>query len=465
MRRRITGIGSCRVILPFVALFFFIHPSAAQAPPNAPASSEPLRITIGQSVARLNGPWKFRTGDDPRWSDPAFDDSTWEAVDLTPAEGAHDADVGLSGYVPGWAAKGHANYSGFAWYRLHLSIDSPPGEKLALAGPADVDDAYQLFIDGQLLGGAGDFSRPTPVILSVQPRKFLLPSTRAASDSTPGDVVIAFRVWMAADSLSGTPDAGGIHIAPFLGTATAIDSRYQVQWLETFRGYVVDAVEPFLFVLLAILACALIPFRLSDSAYRWLAIALIATALVRANQAFFFWTQLESLKTFALAKEVILIPLGLAAWTMAWRSWFGVELPRWIPRVVAILCLAYIVAQFILWIASTRTNSFLSVLGTLSTLARLGFAASLIFIIFAGAKRFGANAWLDVLAALLVMTGLFAQELSALHVPSIWFPFNTGVSRTQFAYAAFAVVLFVLLLRRLRQFATEFRQPSHSATN
>jgi hypothetical protein len=432
---------------------------ALQLQPGQSSAPNPIPITLSASVVPLNGPWKFKTGDDSRWCDPNFDDSSWEAIDLTPAEGSHDADVGLSGYVPGWAAKGHPNYSGFAWYRLHVSIDSPPGEKLALAGPPDVDDAYQLFVDGQLLGGAGDFSRAIPIVLSVQPRKFSLPNAPTASGTNPRDVVIAFRVWMSAESLKGNPDGGGIHIAPLLGTASAIDARYQVQWLETFRGYVVDAVEPILFVLLAIFACALIRFDPDDSTYRWLAVALVATALVRANQALFFWTQLESVKTFALVKEVILLPLGLAAWTMAWRAWFRVERPNWIPRVSAILCASYIAAHFVLWLASPRTNASLSSLGVLSTFARLAFAALLIFLVFAGAKRIGAGVWLDLLAALLIMTGLFAQELSTLHLPSIWFPFNTGVSRTQFAYAGFVVLLFVLLLRRLRKFARHVRLP------
>jgi hypothetical protein len=39
-----------------------------------------------------------------------------------------------------------------------------------------------------------------------------------------------------------------------------------------------------------------------------------------------------------------------------------------------------------------------------------------------------------------------------LHVPGIWFPFGTGVSRTEYAYAAFDVALFVLLLHRIYTF-------------
>lgn len=92
---------------------------------------------------------------------------------------------------------------------------------------------------------------------------------------------------------AGDPEAGGIHIAPALGEAAAIRGRYEGQWLETVRGYVVDAVEPILFVALAIMAWTLRAFEPSNHAYGWLAGALLLTALARANQAVFFWGKLK----------------------------------------------------------------------------------------------------------------------------------------------------------------------------
>src|SRR6185369_13721747 len=100
-------------------------------------------------------------------------------------------------------AKGHPNYSGYAWYRLTVPLDSVVGNDLAFAAPPSVDDAYQLFINGSLLGSAGDFSDTVPKIYSIQPRMFLLPSTIKKEK----DITIAFRVWMSSASL-GT-DAGG----------------------------------------------------------------------------------------------------------------------------------------------------------------------------------------------------------------------------------------------------------------
>ena len=70
----------------------------------------------------LDGPWRFHTGDDPRWSAPDADDSDWETMDLTAAPGSHDGDVGLPDYVGGWMAHGHPDYHGYAWYRRSVAV-------------------------------------------------------------------------------------------------------------------------------------------------------------------------------------------------------------------------------------------------------------------------------------------------------------------------------------------------------
>jgi hypothetical protein len=87
----------------------------------------------------LNGPWKFIAGDTRQYGQSNFDDSHWENMDLTAPAGVHDDDVGLSGYLPGWTAKGHANYSGYAWYRMKIPTDRLTDNKLALSAPPAVD--------------------------------------------------------------------------------------------------------------------------------------------------------------------------------------------------------------------------------------------------------------------------------------------------------------------------------------
>lgn len=383
-------------------------------------------VAIGRSVVALNGPWRFHTGDDLLWADPKFDDSSWETVDLAASRDAHDSDVGLTRYAPGWTAKGHRGYSGYAWYRTNLSVTAEDGDRLALAGPAAVDDAYQLFIDGHAVGSSGDFSRTPPVVYSVQPQIFRL---------SPGVRAIAFRVWMGRGSL-GEPDAGGIHIAPLLGEASAIEARYKLQWLETFSGYIVEVVLPVLFLALAVVAGVLMAFE--RAGYGWLILALILTGMIRANQAVFFWTHWESLGTFDVVRNVVLVPLILGAWAMTWLAWFRLRV-AWVGTAAGALTLFYIVAQ-----AFGRSFAITECL-------RLSFLLLLMFIVYQGVRMEG---WFAVPAIALVSIGLFAQEVSMLHVPGIWFPFGTGVSRTQYAYAAFDVAMFAVLLRRLLGFAT-----------
>jgi hypothetical protein len=173
------------IALP-VLLLLFGHGSRAQAQ-AAPAQSDvaahgTAEISLGQSVVPLYGPWRFTVGDSPvdpvthgpLWAEPGFDDSKWEAADLTPKEGLFNPTTGTSGYVPGWTAKGHPGYWGYAWYRIRVHLQERPGEKLALAGPDIVDDAYQFFDNGELVGSFGNFTGSTPVDYYSQPTMFPL---------------------------------------------------------------------------------------------------------------------------------------------------------------------------------------------------------------------------------------------------------------------------------------------------
>lgn len=404
------------------------------------------RVTLGDAIAPLNGPWRFRVGDDPRWSSPSFDDADWATIDLTPTPGAHDGDVGLPGYVPGWAARGHPGLEGYAWYRMAVTVDGADHSPLALAGPTLVDSAYQLYVDGRLVGASGDFSGDTPTVHGVRPMVFPLPSTPGGEGRT---YHVAIRVWM--DRLDAGPESGGIHVAPFIGTAPAIAHLHQVQWLKTFAGYVVDGVEPVAFVVLAVIVVALAA-RGGGGTYRWMVAALVLLACLRVNQVLFYWTSYVSLRQYDSLVTVILRPLVLAAWTLAWRDWFGVARERGVSRSVGALTAIYIVCACLgrPWLgapASVTTAADIVV-----TLTRLGFAALYVWVVGRGVMR--SPCWiagLSALAALLVGVGIFATEVNALGVPGIWFPYGVGVARGQYAYAAFIVLFFGVLLVRLSQ--------------
>jgi hypothetical protein len=164
---------------------------------------------------------------------------------------------------------------------------------------------------------------------------------------------------------------------------------------------------------------------------------------------------------FELVTIVLLIPLMLGVWTMAWRAWFRLRDSAWMPVAVGLLTLLYIISEFLSRSSSlgVLSHSVVSAAEFISTDVRLLFVLLMLLIVCKGVRRQDREGWFAVPAVLLVSVGLFAQELSELHIPSIWFPFGTGVSRTQFSYAAFYVVLSALLLRRLLLFARRERHP------
>lgn len=241
----------------------------------------------------------------PLWAEPGFDDSKWESVDLTPKDGAFDPIGGSSGYVPGWTAKGHPGYWGYAWYRIRVQVLTQPGQArqdggLALAGSADVDDAYQVFDNGELAGHFGDFAGSKPIVYFTRPKMFPLRQmdsrgaidgqdragqgeTRSGETSTAEKTrVLAFRLWMEPLTQAAEPDVGGMHSAPVLGAAGAVAAGYQMRWLELIRSIASYVAQALLFGLLALVAFTLILFDRSDRVYLWMGALFL---LIAANAA------------------------------------------------------------------------------------------------------------------------------------------------------------------------------------
>lgn len=410
--------------------------SAFQIQNEKSASVQTMRIPIGQATHLLTGPWRFHLGDDMRWANPKFEDSQWETVDLTPAPGAHDGDVGLTDYVSGWWKRGYDGYTGYAWYRLHITFDAPENTPIALLAPPYVEDAYQLFWNGHLMGQSGDFSGETPVIYSTKPQFFRL-SHKAKNRH---EAVIAIRVWMRS-GIARVPDAGGIHIPPSLGSLEAIQAQYQLDWLETIKGYVVEVIEPLAFLLLALLAWY---FRKTISHryfVHWLCAALLLTAAYRLNQATYTWMSFENLSIY-IGIHRMLIPLSLFAWIMAWRNWYQLERWPWLTYALSILTLLSLILIFAL-----PHNIF----SLWRPLWRIPMAIVLLATTFVGLRNRHPDRWLTFIVVLFVAASQFSGALTALGVPGIWFPFGTGVSLTQYLYVGIIVGLGTMLIRIIQR--------------
>jgi len=194
-----------------LALTALVSHAEQAAAPVAPIAVK----NLGKSTVKLDGPWEFHLGDNPAWAAPGFDDSNWQRV---------TADEP-------WGDQGHMRYVGYAWYRCHLTfatdVDLPPKLSILLRR---VDNAYQIYWNGALIGQNGKMP-PHPVwYVSEPPQVFSLGATRGG--------VLAVRVWKA-PLLSDDPgERGGFEVAPEVGSARAIANAraaLNYQWLKSHQ--------------------------------------------------------------------------------------------------------------------------------------------------------------------------------------------------------------------------------------
>jgi len=375
----------------------------------------------------LDGAWRFHTGDDPRWADAATDDSSWETMDLTAPPGSHDGDVGLPDYVAGWMARGHPGYTGYAWYRR--PADVPAGtSRWDILGPTLVEDGYELYWNGKLLGGSGRLG-PDPRVVGTRPLQFALPADAAGTHG-----VLAVRAFILPRSSPGAEE-GGMHTPPILAPQPVSDGLHRAQWERTVAGYIVEVIEPIAMFLVIGLVFAI---RSRSSHKGFLIFASIALALMafrRLNNAIVAWTDLMDLPTYSWLASVMWLPT-LAAWAAAWNRWC---LPAWrsIDALAVVLAVAGFVAAAMHW-------------ANVTTAIRFGWLA--LFVVLAA--RIALRGPLRILALITlvsIVAAYFGSELlDPLGVPGIWFPFGIGVSRTQYVYAILIPLLAILFARTQR---------------
>src|SRR6188474_2374853 len=289
--------------------------------------------TLRAAATTLDGPWRFHIGDDPRWADANTDDSGWDTIDMTAAPGSHDGDVGLPDYVGGWMAHGHPGYHGYAWYRRAVTV---PSGRAAwdILGPTLVQDGYELYWNGQRLGGSGRLG-PAPRVVGTRPLRFALPADAAGTRG-----VLAVRAYMLPGS-GVSADGGGMHTVPILAPRPISDALHRVQWERTIAGYIADFIEPIAMFALIGLALWCLPRSSHNDFLIFASIALALMAARRLNNAIVAWTDLQDLTTYGWLASWMWVPT-VAAWTLAWNRW---DLRPW--RSIDVLAVVVAVAEII----------------------------------------------------------------------------------------------------------------------
>ena len=360
----------------------------------------------------LYGTWRFHPGDDLAWAEPGTDDAGWDRFFLTSRPGTRDDDVGLPGLLDGWRARGHRDLEGYGWYRLRVEL--PPGGDLALLGPTMVDDGYQMFWNGRLIGGVGSYGQHPRVI---QARPFLVRLPPSNGDRT---ALLAIRTFMQ-PGFGRDDHSGGLRSAPTLASFPFAERLHAAQWKRTIAGYIVEIALPLMMFVLAGIALLISP-RIERPAFaQWLSVALGATACLRLGNAVAAWTGLLAVAPLVWLNALLLSPLAMLAWTIAWNNWTGGR-DRQFVFFGAIAAWAMRVAGAV---------------GHAEALASAGRYASLALFAMIAIRvgRRGEHRLLALAAMLPIMVALFISEIARLGIPDIWFPFNIGVTLTQYAYA------------------------------
>jgi len=84
----------------------------------------------------LQGMWKFHTGDNRKWKEPAFNDTGWSSI-----------------FAPSiWENQGYRDYDGFAWYRKTFVYTSDISDNNLVLLLGKIDDLDQAYINGVLVG-------------------------------------------------------------------------------------------------------------------------------------------------------------------------------------------------------------------------------------------------------------------------------------------------------------------------
>jgi Stage II sporulation protein E (SpoIIE) len=177
---------------------------------------------MGQGTVSLGGLWEFKTGDDPAWASPGFDDAHWERlrVDRT------------------YGRQGHFGYHGYAWYRRHIDfVGAGAGQGVALIVPpiGSYDawgEPYEIYWNGVLVGREGKMPPGAEWRFRPPPDSFGLGEARSG--------VLAIRTWIQPLKFIDSGNGGGMYIPPLAGSPQAVTAELGAldhEWLASRQFY------------------------------------------------------------------------------------------------------------------------------------------------------------------------------------------------------------------------------------
>lgn len=375
------------LLLSAVAVTFSLFPGpSASAQTRTTGESSLVLRNFGSGSVPLDGLWRFHTGDNPAWADASTDDSGWEQ--LTAARP--------------WGEQGHSSYTGFAWYRLHVTLDLArnPGTLAILI--RHIDDAYELYWNGQLIGRNGS----------------LPPHAAWYSDSQPsqtfgwpahGSGVLAVRVWKAPLTTEDNGLRGGFEAPPLVGSAAAIiatKSEFDYHWLQSQQLAFAEDLLYSIVALLGFLAW------LRDR-HQWTLLWIASFALASITRVFLYGLGFPIPRADADAVAVISSSVrDISLWFLLLTLLGLREFPR-IVRLTQAFAAASLSAtlldallEMFLWVSSQDHHEVLVIDAVLTGAYIVTAALPLFLVAYAFRKRAGKSLASRILAITAFVSGM-----------------------------------------------------------
>ena len=230
---------------------------AGNAAPDQPASGSSGPGLHGS--VNLDAQWKFHTGDDPLWADPALDDSSWPSASLSQT----------------LVEQGFDTYTGYGWYRIKLQPSQVAeiskmtgGQELALLVTGNSVGQIDVYVNGLEAGHTRGMTDAPAEYLSV-------PVVAPVNPAAAGPTVIAIRTW-AGPTIT---ISRGLLQRVDVGAASEMNQRLTMaisrQWNE---NVIAGLVVTFLFVCVAVLGGFLYLAQRHHAEYLWLSLLCLAVA-------------------------------------------------------------------------------------------------------------------------------------------------------------------------------------------
>jgi sigma-B regulation protein RsbU (phosphoserine phosphatase) len=386
-----------------------------------------------QPSASLNGQWRFNPTDNPQFSQPAYDDSSWAL---------------LRSDRP-WTQQGYKLLKGFAWYRFKLQLPAGESDK-GLLLPA-ISSGYQCFVDGMLIDtegavrGQGTARYSMPHLVNLPPETF----THAQIHT------VALRVWFNPNldgSSEAGPDGPSIQLASF-GESAILQSRLSDFFALRRQGDTVALALSLLFTLAGIMCVPLFLMEKSNLEYLWYGVAATSYGLLTWT---FYDLSTHGWPIAAFLTSYFVLDVGISAGLLLFFSYLLKIKRNWLTSFI----LFAIVAGNLLD-SLEGTGLIVSPLGKyFSAFATCLFASWVIIVVARRASQRVLDARLLVIPVTIDFGVLFLDSLRA-RFPSFGDPIAALANYYLLTYpfpiqvrdllAAFVLLAFVLVL--LNRFA------------